>query len=369
MRAWAAAERQAAIDEIVERLAGREEYDRQTAELLAVLLDAAFHMRVAEGRAALEDALVKLERFSETKEYKVISGAIDMTVHDRVSAYRKFIEARQIPGDWYGYYRGAENINPWSRRPKWLLPRRRRSELRAPVRWIVPGRPSDLTVLTAGNSTYFARYASHLLSDLAESTTPVHFHVVGWDGLCEQTLQKLDRRAEISISAEPYPHDADVTYFASVRFFRAHDFIRALGPLYISDLDNVFVRKPEEVRPLWGGADLVLKFTRTHAWLPWTSPNAGYVYIKDSIWGIETALLMANYVDHHFVPGAGKNWYFDQLLLNEVANFSGATIVPFSNASTPAEGRRKIAAKNAPMLNGAELPQEEVADSMQDAAE
>ncbi|MFI0849749.1 hypothetical protein [Mesorhizobium sp. IMUNJ 23232] len=305
------------------------------------MLDVVVRMIRGDAQRAMDEALSALDHLSGTKTHLVMSGALDMSLGDRAAAYGKFLAAKKLPAPWFSALRGCETVRKWERRPPWLRPRSRPADWRSPITWVVPGKHSDLTVLCAANNRYFVHFAESFLLGLNDSTTPVHFHVVNWTEQCDAVLNRLNRRGGISVTHETYPHSGDKTYFATVRMLRAYDFLRTLGPLYISDIDNVFTRKPEDVRPMWGGADFAVKYTKWRGLLPWLSINAGYIYLNDTIRGLETALLMANYIDHLFKPNSQKSWYFDQLLLDEVAMHTGAKIKEITFANCPAISRQK----------------------------
>jgi hypothetical protein len=339
LRKWAAANYRTAIDEIVEALSRSTRSTPRAEAILSSMLDAAVRLRKGDGRKALDEALSTLHQLSGTKAHLVLSGAVDMSLDDRTVAYGKFVSARKAPGSWFSALRGCDSIRPWERRPVWLRPYPRRPELRSPITWVVPGKQSDLTVLCCANDAYFVRFAKTFLASLAESETPVHFHVVNWSKECDSLLKSFDRRGGISVTRETYPFPDDRTYFATVRMLRAHDFLRTLGPLYISDIDNIFTRKPEDVRPHWSGAEVAVMYTKWSGWIPWLSINAGHIFLNDTIRGVETAMLMANYVDHLFKPDSKLSWYFDQLLLEEVCMFTGAKVVGITPRDRPAVGR------------------------------
>jgi hypothetical protein len=155
------------------------------------------------------------------------------------------------------------------------------------------------------------------------------------------------RYEKVSFSTEEYPYEDDYTYFATARFARALEFMKVMGPIYISDIDNRFIKRPEKAVLYYKEFDAGFRNIIWQDWLPWTSPAAGSLFLNATPEGFRLAQLMANYVDHRFKPNSKRNWYFDQLLLRETAAMSDAKTFNLENshrisASRPASETKSL---------------------------
>ena len=292
-------------------------------------------------------AVDRLRQLHTLPEHQILVGSARHLEGDRKGAYAAFTAARATAnGNWvFPTHRGAENII-WEDDPSWLRPAPRKRALSAPMRWLRDPSPRGFTVVFAGDKVYFRNLAANALASLEGSNVPVHFHVVGWDDAAEETLRAIDRPG-VTVSTERYDYPKDFTYFATARFLRAVELMRALGPIYISDLDNVFIHDPLKMSAIYREHDAAFTPKPYQDRLPWLSPAAAYLFLNNTSRGLELAQQMANYVDHRFRPNGGRNWYFDQLLLNEVFRASEAKILRLTKATLPS-----VPCKTADTLKG-----------------
>lgn len=254
---------------------------------------------------------------------KALEGAFMYAQGNCAAAYDCWLEFRSMTKADAGILRGANSLRPWSENPEWLDLQTRRRFLKHPINWVDEPNPGDLTVVFVADVRYYLHFADDALQGLVDSNVPVHFHIVGFDERCRDKFLELKKVKEnISLSFERYDFPKDYTYFASARFFRLIEFLRAMGPVYVSDIDNIFIRDPRSVIGQWQKKRAGIKLNPWSNYFPWLSPSAAFLYLDDKPESLRFAMRCANYVDSRFEPNSKHSWYFDQLMLTEVIKFS-----------------------------------------------
>lgn len=272
------------------------------------------------------------ERFGELASTALWQGALRMLAGDRAAAYGLFRHARDLAephGGLARLYMGAWSIRPHETLFDWALaePGRWPPGVAKEPQWKHgPGvqRADGPVTLFGSDTAYFKAFAADLVEDLngKASTAHLHFHVVGWDAHCDELLAALRRAyaGPISASTEPYRYGTDYTYFATVRFLRAHQLLTRFGrAVYITDIDNRYRVRPESLFPALCGFDAGFKMVPAGRLFPWWGPSAGNLFLNSTPLGLQTARLLHAYVRRHFQPARyPRSWWFDQLALNEL---------------------------------------------------
>ena len=258
-------------------------------------------------------------------------GAVSFNNGDRASAFASFrraaTAAHQLPRMYIGAYSiGSHTIDDWNASTG------SHPFLQDTVTWVVPAAyRSRAVILVGADCRFFVKFAARFYETLrrVDDTIPVHFHVVNWDDECAAILPQ---HPTVSISSEAYRYVKDYAYFATCRFYRAAEIMKALGSsLYITDIDNDVVAPFRRCRDLKDYA-CGFRHMQTGNWFPWWSPSAGNTWLANTTEGRTVAKWLRNYIATRF-PAHKNAWWFDQLALNEVrhrAMAEGHTVAELS---------------------------------------
>ncbi len=325
--------------------------------LIVQSLDAIFRMKSVAGgekRAHIRRLIGKYEdRFGERPGTLLFRGAAAQSAGNRAEAASAYTKAAEmsLPIGLPRMYLGAHSVvlEPFD----WAAPKVSSPIVKEQItlRKSASTR-SSATIVVGSDANYFIKFANFLLASLRQShsVAPVHFHVVNWTDACEHVANALPE--PFSISTEVYPHATDWAYFATVRFLRARQIGEALGPIYITDIDNQFVDNFDAILKHLHKYDAGFRMHYMGEWFPWWAPSGGNLWINSTPGGLSIASMLERYISLRFQPARYLSWWFDQLALNEVYHQCGVSnIVNLSDPSLsvsvarPYEEVKKLKAK------------------------
>lgn len=181
---------------------------------------------------------------------------------------------------------------------------------------------SGAIIVLSCDISYFCKFGQSSYESIRSHSTdqPIPYHVIGEAHPVVPDVIYQDQN--VYLCFEKYKYKNDRTYFATARFYRALEFIcKTNMSLYISDVDNIFIREPELVLNLLAKSNVGLRFVNNSDWFPWWGPSAGSVYISNKPGGRHFANLLRQYISKRLVVNGRGNWWFDQLALNEVSHY------------------------------------------------
>jgi len=197
--------------------------------------------------------------------------------------------------------------------------------------WRILPEEAVLTILFGGNGSYFENFALDLVRNLTKlSSAPIHFHIVNWTKRCDRVLAQVQKEAAqpISLSIDHYYDPRDLTWFATVRFFRLAELMeRTGGAVLIADMDILFTRDPLSLTIKYPNLDVGIRGARRPRF-PWWSPSANLVFVAPSETGRKFASDLRRYIATRFVGNYPATWWFDQFALNEILHFYDINEVP-----------------------------------------
>lgn len=201
--------------------------------------------------------------------------------------------------------------------------------------------PTSTAYVCCADLGYFSRYARAYVTSLRNvgDETRVHFHLSAPSHAAAQeaVVEHLGGFANVSVSSELSKLRIP-TYYASMRFLRAPDFLAHVADrIVLTDVDVVFHRAPAAFThaPVWNDADLGLRIYdkvrivrqsvqsgrqlfRYPRLLPWTQVNAACVVLLKTKNGLMAANNIASSMHRHLgraLSGRDSAWWIDQNML------------------------------------------------------
>ena len=174
-----------------------------------------------------------------------------------------------------------------------------------------------------GDDVYFRAFSLNILETLIDnSRSPqnLHFHIINYSqndsALMIQMLSDLSaaNNVRLRISSEKIDQPQR-TYFATARFFKAHDLLRALDrPIIIMDLDVVFSSDIDNFIGSFHADSVNQVFSRGPYWgfLPWRSVWAGLTYIPNNQVGALFAKTLRGCSSYLWGQRDDLSWWVDQ---------------------------------------------------------
>lgn len=214
-------------------------------------------------------------------------------------------------------------------------------------------RKPSCAVVVSADTRYFERFAAFFHENVRklDKECHIHFHVVRWTKECADLMNKIaDDR--LSVSSEEWRYKTDYTYFACARFARAGEIMSKLGlPLYITDIDNHFVKPASNAAKELTGFDVGFRYHADAGWFPWWSPAGGNVWINNNARGRQAAKwLRAVIAERHIPNRVQRSWWLDQNALNEVRHHAlerGFAVANLADGKFYASARRPESETNA----------------------
>lgn len=274
-----------------------------------VILGQYLDLRVRRGE--IDGLVAEADRFladGELPTVRALRGSVAYLEGRMEEAYSDFMKAAQgaLPRMMLGanFVRPFKDFGAWSSEPRiWT----RELEFRS-----LPEKGRPLCLFGA-DPRYFCNFAEDAVASLRRtgSAYQAHFHVVGWTDECTEVAGRLDA----SISVEPEIDDRG--WFATARFYHLATILDLVeADVLVADIDIDFRSEPDSLPR----NDVSMRRCAVHH-APWYDPSAGSVLIRNSPNGKRFADELRAYIGARFAPVYPRNWWFDQLALNEVMRF------------------------------------------------